>query len=587
VGQAHVAQALRNAIAAGRVAHAYLFTGARGVGKTSMARILAKALNCPNAHDAEPCNQCDICQAISAGHDVDVLEIDGASNRRIDDIRLLRSNVGVKPMRARYKVYIIDEVHMLTNEAFNALLKTLEEPPPNVKFIFCTTEPNKVPETILSRCQRFDFAAIATQKIAERLHEIAVAEGCQVEPAALELVARRAGGSMRDSQSLFDQLLAFGGKSICADDVHRLLGTASDERLIELAEAIVGRQPARALELLEEALGGGVQLGEFLDQIIDYQRDLMVVAAGSASAALQSVAATNRAILGEQAQKWGLPTILAALQILAETKTRMQRSGMGRALAELALVRLCLLEETLDLAALVEQLRSDGGESATKGSPSPASARAPSVARSLKTATVPATESKVVQTKPPSDPSPPESQVFSPSATLAQPTVPFEPDSASAVWAQIASRIELKGLFGQALTKVSRTAISGPNQLEIFFPAAYHANKTHVEQPAALGRLEKVASDVAGKPVKVICRLEVESESDSSAMVAVPAPAPPSPKLRVSPPTAENGRGDAASVNDPYVERARSIFDATIENVTVANPRSPRTSDDSESAQES
>jgi DNA polymerase III subunit gamma/tau len=586
VGQAHVAQALRNAIAAGRVAHAYLFTGARGVGKTSMARILAKALNCPNAHDAEPCNQCDICQAISAGHDVDVLEIDGASNRRIDDIRLLRSNVGVKPMRARYKVYIIDEVHMLTNEAFNALLKTLEEPPPNVKFIFCTTEPNKVPETILSRCQRFDFAAIATQKIAERLHEIAVAEGCQVEPAALELVARRAGGSMRDSQSLFDQLLAFGGKSISADDVHRLLGTASDERLIELAEAIVGRQPARALELLEEALGGGVQLGEFLDQIVDYQRDLMVVAAGSASAALQSVAATNRAILGEQAQKWGLPTILAALQILAETKTRMQRSGMGRALAELALVRLCLLEETLDLASLVEQLRSDGGETTAKGS-TPASARAPSVARSLKTAAVPANESKVVQTKPPSYPTPQESQVSNPAANSAQPTVPFEPDSATAVWAQIASRIELKGIVGQALTKVSRTAISGPNQLEIFFPAAYHANKKHVEQPAALDRLEKVASDVAGKPVKVICRLEAEGQRDSQAKVAVPAPAPPSPKPRVSPPTAENGHGDAGSVNDPYVERARSIFDATIENVKVTNPRSPRTADDSESAQES
>jgi DNA polymerase III subunit gamma/tau len=587
VGQAHVAQALRNAIAAGRVAHAYLFTGARGVGKTSMARILAKALNCPNAHDAEPCNQCDICQAISSGHDVDVLEIDGASNRRIDDIRLLRSNVGVKPMRAKYKVYIIDEVHMLTNEAFNALLKTLEEPPPNVKFIFCTTEPNKVPETILSRCQRFDFAAIATQKIAERLHEIAVAEGCQVEPAALELVARRAGGSMRDSQSLFDQLLAFGGKSISADDVHRLLGTASDERLIELAEAIVGRQPARALELLEKALGGGVQLGEFLDQIIDYQRDLMVVAAGSASAALQSVAATNRAILGEQAQKWGLPTILAALQILAETKTRMQRSGMGRALAELALVRLCLLEETLDLAALVEQMRSDGGEAATKGGSSPASARAPSVARSLKTAMVPANESKVVQTKPPSDPAPPEVQVTSPPANSGQPTVLFVPDSAAAVWAQITSRIELKGISGQALTKVSRTAISGPNQLEIFFPAAYHANKKHVEQPAALDRLEKVASDVAGKPIKVICRLEAEGQSDSEAVAAVPVPAPPSPKPRVSPPTAENGRGDAASVNDPYVERARSIFDATIENVTVANPRSPRTSDESESAQES
>ncbi len=389
VGQSHVAQALKNAIAAGRVAHAYLFTGARGVGKTSMARILAKALNCPNVHNAEPCNQCDICQAISGGHDVDVLEIDGASNRRIDDIRLLRSNVGVKPMRAKYKVYIIDEVHMLTNEAFNALLKTLEEPPPNVKFIFCTTEPNKVPETILSRCQRFDFASIATQKIAERLHEIAISEGCQVEPAALELVARRAGGSMRDSQSLFDQLLAYGGKSITAEDVHRLLGTASDERLIELAEAIIGRQPAQVLELLDQALAGGVQLGEFVDQILEYQRDLMVVAAGSESASLQSVAPSNRPILSEQAQKWGLPTVILALQILAETKTRLQRSGMGRALAELALVRLSLLAEIHDLASLVADLRSSPGDAGAKGSAAPSASRAPSHARSLKTANSP------------------------------------------------------------------------------------------------------------------------------------------------------------------------------------------------------
>ncbi len=257
VGQTHVAQALKNAITGGRVAHAYLFTGARGVGKTSMARILAKALNCPNASDADPCNLCDICQGIASGHDVDVLEIDGASNRRIDDIRLLRSNVGVKPMRARYKIYIIDEVHMLTNEAFNALLKTLEEPPANVKFVFCTTEPNKVPDTILSRCQRFDFAPIATQQIVERLHEIAAAEGYQAEPAALELVARRSGGSMRDSQSLFDQLLAYGGKSITARDVHRLLGTASDERLIEIADGLIrpaARPRAAAVRL---CFGGG------------------------------------------------------------------------------------------------------------------------------------------------------------------------------------------------------------------------------------------------------------------------------------------------------------------------------------------
>jgi DNA polymerase III subunit gamma/tau len=590
VGQSHVAQALTNAIAAGRVAHAYLFTGARGVGKTSMARILAKALNCPNARDSEPCNQCDICQAISTGHDVDVLEIDGASNRRIDDVRLLRSNVGVKPMRAKYKVYIIDEVHMLTNEAFNALLKTLEEPPPNVKFIFCTTEPNKVPETILSRCQRFDFAAIATQKIAERLHEIAQVEGRQVEPAALELVARRAGGSMRDSQSLFDQLLAYGGQSISAVDVHRLLGTASDERLIELGEAIIGRQPARTIELLDQALDGGVQLGEFVDQILEYQRDLMVVAAGAESAALQSVAGTNRPILAEQAQNWGLPTVLAALQILAETKTRMQRSGMGRALAELALVRLCLLEETLDLAALVEQLRSDSGDTGAKTAGT-STARAPSLARSIRTPGPPGTTAKpeVVQTEPPKTPTAVPSQVSSPAEVLATPDLRFEPDSAEAIWAQIAARFDVRDFLGAALAKVTRTAISGPNQLEVFFPPAYHGNKSHVEKPPALGRLEKVASEVAGKPVKVVCRLDAEGDAAKPNLQAARQPKAAEFENTTTKPAAnaENGRPDPAGVNDPYVERARAIFDAKIENVTVANSRSKQLSDESESAPES
>ncbi|HET6325699.1 MAG TPA: DNA polymerase III subunit gamma/tau [Planctomycetaceae bacterium] len=588
VGQSHVAQALKNAIAGGRVAHAYLFTGARGVGKTSMARILAKALNCPNARNAEPCNQCDVCQAIASGHDVDVLEIDGASNRRIDDIRLLRSNVGVKPMRARYKVYIIDEVHMLTNEAFNALLKTLEEPPPNVKFIFCTTEPNKVPETILSRCQRFDFASIATQKIAERLHKIAVAEECEVESAALELVARRAGGSMRDSQSLFDQLLAYGGKSITADDVHRLLGTASDERLIELAEAVVGRQPARVLELLDLALAGGVQLGEFVDQIMEYQRDLMVVAAGSESAALQSVAPSNRPLLKEQAQKWGLPTIVLALQILAETKTRMQRSGMGRALAELALVRLCLLEETLDLASLVEELRSGPGDGGSKASAGQPAARAPSHARSLKTAS-PAPAATVAgggadphASKSAEPTATPEAQVASVPEASPKVELEFAPTHAEAIWAQIASRIDVKDFLGRALTKVSRAAISGPNRLEVFFPSAYHGNKTHCEQPTALGRLEKVAAEVVGKPVQVVCRLE--ADSPPSPLADKP---PESLPTRTVEAKVETSRVDSASINDPYVERARTIFGATIENVTVANHRAAGgATDESEPAQE-
>jgi len=207
IGQDQVAQALANAITTNRVGHAYLFTGARGVGKTSTARIFAKALNCVNGPTTTPCGVCDICQGIASGSDVDVIEIDGASNRGIDEIRQLRSNVNIRPSRARFKIYIIDEVHMLTNQAFNALLKTLEEPPEHVKFIFCTTEADKIPITVLSRCQRFDFAPIEMRSIVQRLQHICMNEGVEADAEALHIIARRAAGSMRDSQSLLEQLL--------------------------------------------------------------------------------------------------------------------------------------------------------------------------------------------------------------------------------------------------------------------------------------------------------------------------------------------------------------------------------------------
>lgn len=358
VGQGHVAQALRNAILANRVAHAYLFTGARGVGKTSTARILAKALNCPNSDDGNPCNKCEICEGIAAGNDVDVLEIDGASNRGIDDIRQLRANVNVKSMRTQYKLYIIDEVHMLTKEAFNALLKTLEEPPPNVKFVFCTTEPNKVPDTILSRCQRFDFGTIETSNIKDRLAHIAQAEGVEVDDEALELVARRAAGSMRDSQSIFDQLLAFGEEHVSAHDVHRLLGTASDDRLIDIGQSLVDRDQAKVMDSFHVALDEGVQLGELTDQLLFYLRDLMILASKASSVGLLSVAPVSRERLQKQAESWGLQAIVAAMQILSDAKGRMQRVTCGRALAELALVRIAMLEELSDINELIDRLRS-------------------------------------------------------------------------------------------------------------------------------------------------------------------------------------------------------------------------------------
>ena len=258
-----------------------------------MARIFAKCLNCAKGPTASPCQTCDICQAIAVGQDVDVIEIDGASNNGVEQVRELRQNASLRPSRCRYKIYYIDEVHMLSTGAFNALLKTLEEPPPHVKFLFATTEPNKIPITVLSRCQRYDFAGITPEAIAGTLGEICTREGVESEPEALHVVARRAGGSLRDAQSLLDRLLASGSAKLTVEVVHSLLGTASDERLLKMLEALADHDSAAALALLEQSALEGVQPADLLGGLIDLLRDGMVLAVGAESMLL-AVSPRNR-----------------------------------------------------------------------------------------------------------------------------------------------------------------------------------------------------------------------------------------------------------------------------------------------------
>jgi DNA polymerase-3 subunit gamma/tau len=381
VGQGHVARALQQAISSDRVGHAYLFTGARGVGKTSAARILAKALNCEHGPTSTPCNECDVCRAVASGDDVDVLEIDGASNRGIDEIRQLRQNVAVRPSRVRFKIYIIDEVHMLTKEAFNALLKTLEEPPEHVKFIFATTEPQKIPITILSRCQRFDFAGISAGAIQERLAQIAAAEGVAVDNEALQILASRAAGSMRDSQSLLEQLLAVGHDNITAADVNNLLGIAPAERLSGLVQHLVNRDAAAALAELDATVADGVEVGLLLDQLVGYFRDVMTAAVGCSPEQLLYALPSQADEVAAVARQLGLSTILAIGQILDHTAARMRVSMHGRTLVEMAVVRICQLGELEDLAGVLAELRGEAsrggrnprdtsmGPSAPSGSP--------------------------------------------------------------------------------------------------------------------------------------------------------------------------------------------------------------------------
>ena len=374
VGQNHIAHALANAIKQNRVGHAYLFTGARGVGKTSSARIFAKCLNCEDGPTETPCNECDICQSVSVGEDIDVLEIDGASNRGIDEIRQLRSNAIVRPSRARFKIYIIDEVHMLTQQAFNALLKTLEEPPDHVKFIFCTTDPQKIPITVLSRCQRFDFSPVQTQDIIQRLREICDTEGIAADDEALSVLARRAAGSMRDSQSLLEQLLSFCSEKIGIEDVHQLLGTAETGKIKEIVAAVVSKDTAIGLNLIACAIEDGVDSGQLAAQLLGYFRDIMAVRVGASAETLLTCAEPEIDELKVIANQLGLETILAIVQVLDQCITRMQSSLHGRTLLEVALVRICNLENLDALADLVEQINAASGIHA----PRPAVARSPS-----------------------------------------------------------------------------------------------------------------------------------------------------------------------------------------------------------------
>lgn len=370
VGQQHVTRTLQNAVRTGRVAHAYLFCGSRGVGKTTVARILAKALNCAEGPTPEPCGECDSCRRIAAGNDIDVMEIDGASNRGIDEVRELRQNVGLSPARSRFKVYYIDEVHMLTGPAFNALLKTLEEPPAHVKFIFSTTDPQRLPETVKSRCQRFDFHRIPDAAVIDWLREVCDKEGLQVEEGGLAAIARAARGSMRDALGTLDQLAAFGNE-VTLEDVLSVLGAVSGRVLTELVDALAAEDTAAALTSLNEALSGGTAIEDFARQFSEYLRDLLVASYAGTDSPLLAGSAGDAETLARQTEAFSSEQLLYMIQLLREASLRSRRETTGRLALELAVIKMSRLSELVPVQEALEQLRS--GES-PPGEPEPARA---------------------------------------------------------------------------------------------------------------------------------------------------------------------------------------------------------------------
>jgi DNA polymerase-3 subunit gamma/tau len=508
---------------------------------------------------------------------VDVLEIDGASNRGIEEIRQLRQNVNVRPSRARYKIYIIDEVHMLTREAFNALLKTLEEPPRHVKFIFATTEPNKIPLTILSRCQRFDFSGIDASQVRARLARIAEAEGVHADPEALDILARRGAGSMRDSQSLLEQLLAGEQHSITAENVQALLGIAPAGRVFDLLRCLVEGDAAGALSALDGALADGVEPGLLLDQLMGYLRDAMAAAVGSARESLQYAAAAQVDEVTAIGRRLGLERILAMLQILDQSLARMRAALDGRILAEMAVVRMATLEWVDAIPELIARLRArDEGASAgappssPPGSVGSASKKnesgtrnpsagdgcgmhgAPLDAKSWSTAIPGAAQGVAERGGQLADSERAAHELpQGPSASAERLGITtLEPHSTDAVWHETLAQLSAQAeLVADQAALADRITLSAPDCLVATFPEKYTSCKLYCEMPEHRAKLEETLQAITGKKIKLQLRIEENGDARWGG-----------PESRPRPPSRRQIQAQVGA--RPFVRQAMELFDA-------------------------
>lgn len=340
-GQEQITMTLKNELESNRISHAYLFCGTRGTGKTSTAKLLAKAVNCRHPQGINPCNQCESCTSINEGNSIDVYEIDAASNRGIDDIRDLREAIRFTPTLGKYKVYIIDEVHMLTNEAFNALLKTLEEPPEYVLFILATTEPHKLPATILSRCQRFDFKRISTDTIVELLDRVCRTEGFEAEEAAVKLIARNSDGAMRDALSILDQCSVYGDRRITHGSVLEVMGIVNDEYLFRISEAVQKADAAEAIRITDEIAAGGKDISQFIKDLMIHYRNLMMTRVVEKAEEVIDMSIEGIQQLKKQSAEYDKDNIIRCINILSELDGEARWSSNPRILLEVALVRMC------------------------------------------------------------------------------------------------------------------------------------------------------------------------------------------------------------------------------------------------------
>ncbi|HOW98113.1 MAG TPA: DNA polymerase III subunit gamma/tau [Kiritimatiellia bacterium] len=546
IGQGHVTQTLKNAIASNRVAHAYLFVGPRGVGKTSTARILAKALNCEKGPTPEPCGKCAACREIAAGNCLDVIEIDAASNTGVDNVRDLRENARYAPARGPFKVYIIDEVHMLSVAAFNALLKTLEEPPAHVKFIFATTEPQKVPATILSRCQRFDLRRISARDIVGRLTEIAKAEKVSVDPDALLAIARGAEGGLRDAESALDQLIAFRGKAIKEDDVLAVFGLVARQTLDELMEAVLKGDVATAVRRVGDLDRSGKDLQRLVFELLEQARNIVICQYTGADPAGLEVTEAQAESIRRQAAMCDAGRVLRVVDILTEVEGRIRYALSRRALLETALIRSgrAAVTVTLDeLLAQVNQLKAGLGAGANDPSPAAAPARAePAAARP------PASPPK----NPAKDARPASEEV----AALA------------GGWLDIVERVSrLAPLAKSYLLDGKPIHVQGARVIVGFDPE-FASNKEKIEYPRNLKAVNKVLGEVLRREVTVEFRV-LDAKATVPGDIKVREVAAPPGKTEPAAEEAQRPRGRSAQewVKNPAVKKTLELFSGDIVDI--------------------
>ena len=549
LGQDHVVRTLKNAIEQRRLAHAYLFVGPRGTGKTSTARILAKALNCVHGPTVTPCGVCDSCREISQGISLDVLEIDGASNNSVDQVRELRDNVRFAPVRGRYKLYIIDEVHMLTSQAFNALLKTLEEPPEHVIFVFATTEPNRVLPTILSRCQRFDLHRIPARTIAQHLQFIAKSEKVSLSAAAADAIALAAEGGLRDAESMLDQLVAFCGQNIAETDVLEVFGLTSEQVVAELARAILRDDIPAALEIIHSQSDAGKDLSRLLADLLGFFRNLLIYGIDPASLRQELSELGQRALI--ELQGGAKPDqLLRLIETLAAGEGSMKWAANKKLSLELAVIRGVQGLREVGLAEVLTALEGlQNGQPLAKSIPPPAKPNPPPAPTSSNRSTESTPSSKAAPSPEPTELIP--ELLSAPKTTIPETTSPSSNSiDLGAAWTRIATQAKQQRPLIENWVKAATPLGLEQGELRLGFPADQGIAMESLLRPNNRKFIESLAAEILGMSVGIRGELRADLESPSA--------------------QAETVRADPVEQfkNDPSIQKALEIFRAEIESAS-------------------